>query len=55
MSVYLQVNDDEMEEITVIELKRLKEIIQDDFNWSDAKGTKKDLKAIDRVLEIYGN
>ena len=53
MSTYLKVDSEQMVEIAIDELQELREIIQGDPGWASTKETKKDLKAISRVLDIY--
>ena len=53
MSIYLKVDSEQMVEIAISELQELREIIQGDPGWASTEDVKKDLKAINRVLDIY--
>ena len=50
----IELDGEQMQDVTIAELKELRLIIRDDPAWADKKSTKKDLKAVDRVLDIYG-
>ena len=51
--MFVKIESEQMVEIAVSELKELKAIIEDDPGWASTEDVKKDLKAINRVLDIY--